>query len=119
MKSSTLHIRIDPEYYAKLKKDAAFFDMTLTELVLESLNVHIGQLHNGVSMGIAELGVSLESDAEARAVCLKGAKEHAEQAEYYIRELRALRIKAKLYQEIEGLESYRDFLRETVVTEKA
>ena len=118
MKTTALNIRVTSEYRAKVKKDAAFFDMSISELVLESINCHVGQLHNGVSMGIAELGVTLEGDPEAQALCLKGAKEHASKAEDYIRELRGLRVKGKLYQEIEALKSYRDFLSETVVPKK-
>ena len=117
LKKSMISIRVDPEYRANLRRDVSESGETVSATMLFATNLYMGLMFS-----------RLIEDLEAgRADMVEGSKtwtiqgyriEEAQKKRlFYVAECESWEQKSQLYREIEGLETYRDFLRETVKTE--
>ena len=119
MATEVISFRVDAEYRARLKRTADKLGRSLSELFLRALNNDLAFIHKEMAKKANALVEILPEGLTASKEKLTSiCRESLDDAEYFRDRLEALEKAEPVYREIENLESYRDFLRETV-TEKA
>ena len=119
MQKTALNIRIGAENKKQLVQACHAVSRSLTEVLLTSANSHFVEHYIGMAKTFDRLYKALEhsDDKDTRAKAKTCTKIAIEKAEYFQREVNALTDATETLKEIESLECYRDFLRETVTVE--
>ncbi len=116
MKTDNIIIRCDPELKQAIKRTAAKLDRSMSEIFLRSVTNDLSILHNGMAKKAQGVVEQLpEGELKERVAALY--EESARIAKYFRDHLENVDNTAPMLREIENLESYRDFLRETVTVE--
>ena len=109
-KTCQIGVRVEPEYFARVKKAAAEMQSSLSELILQNTNMFLVIHYRGMIDRLREMPPAGLSEENMRTWLADLQENH----DYFSAELEKVKAKAQMYEEIENLETYRDFLRDTV-----
>jgi predicted transcriptional regulator len=114
--SQTISLRVDNEYRTRLLKTADKLGRSLSEMFQRALDNDLAAIHLEMAKKAQTLADGFPA-GKAREKIMAICRESLDDAEFFRDRMKILEKAAPVYREIENLEAYRDFLRETVTVE--
>ena len=114
--SQTISLRVDNEYRTRLLKTADKLGRSLSEMFQRALDNDLAAIHLEMAKKAQALADGFPA-GKAREKIMAICRESLDDAEFFRDRMKILEKAAPVYREIENLEAYRDFLRETVTVE--